>query len=52
MKLCIFVGANVGGAVAWSVCERFGMMLAFLAGAVGSLLGVYAGWRLARHCLE
>jgi hypothetical protein len=48
MKLCIFVAVNVGGWLGWSLGEKFGMTAAFLASGVGSVLGVFLGWRFAR----
>ena len=51
MKLCIFIGVNVGGMVGWWLGEYVGIMTAFLASGVGSVLGVYAGWRVAREYL-
>jgi chromate transport protein ChrA len=52
MKLCIFVGVNLGGYVGWELCERFGLMIAFLASSAGSILGVVLGWKIARHYLS
>ena len=52
VKLCIFVGINVGGYIGWELGERFGLMTAFLISSVGSIVGVYAGWKLARHLME
>ncbi len=52
MKLFIFIGVNVGGAVGWWLGEMAGMMTAFFASGVGSILGVYAGWWLARRLLD
>ena len=51
MKLCIFIGVNVGGMAGWWLGEHVGIMTAFLASSVGSVLGVYAGWRVAREYL-
>ena len=51
MKLCIFIGVNVGGMAGWWLGEYVGIMTAFLASGVGSVLGVYAGWRVAREYL-
>jgi hypothetical protein len=51
MKLCIFVGLNVGGYVGWVLGEHVGLMTAFLVSSLGSLLGVYAGWKMAREYL-
>lgn len=51
VKFCIFIGVNVGGAIGWSLGERFGIMTAFLISSIGSIAGVFAGWKLARHYL-
>ena len=51
MKLCIFVGMNVGGYIGWELGDRVGMMTAFLVSSLGTLLGVYAGWTVARDYL-
>ncbi|MGB8169014.1 MAG: hypothetical protein WCF18_16070 [Chthoniobacteraceae bacterium] len=51
MKLCIFVAVNVGGWAGWSLGERWGLMTAFIASGVGSVIGVYLGWRAARQLL-
>jgi hypothetical protein len=48
MKLCTFAGALVGGYVGWAACESLGTLWAYLASGVGSVLGVYLGWKLAR----
>jgi hypothetical protein len=52
MKFCIFVGVNVGGYVGWLLAENFGMLVAFIASGVGSVAGVYVGWRVARAVLN
>jgi hypothetical protein len=52
MKLCVFTGINIGGAVGWSLGETVGTMTALLASGVGSVLGVYFGWRVARKYLN
>jgi hypothetical protein len=51
MKLCIFIGVNAGGMVGWWLGGYVGIMTAFLVSGVGSVLGVYAGWRVAREYL-
>lgn len=51
MKLCIFIGVNVGGWAGWTVCENLGVMTAFIGSGVGSVLGVYFGWLVARKYL-
>jgi hypothetical protein len=52
VKLCIFVGINVGGAIGWWLGESVGTMTAFFASGAGSLVGVYAGWRVATRLLN
>lgn len=52
MKLCIFVGLNVGSYVGWTLAENAGVTMAFLSSSVGSVIGVYAGWRIARTYLS
>ena len=52
MKLLIFVGVNVGGAVGWAIGEPFGFMTAFFVSGLGSCAGVYAGWWVARRYIE
>jgi hypothetical protein len=52
MKLFIFIGVNVGGAIGWSLGEQFGgVMTAFFMSGLGSMVGVYAGWWAARRYL-
>jgi hypothetical protein len=51
MKLLIFIGINVGGYVGWALAENFGLLIAFMASGIGSMLGVYAGWWTARRYL-
>ncbi len=51
-KLCIFVGTLVGGLAGSRVAGALDLDTFTLGGfalsGVGSLLGVYAGWKLAR----
>ena len=51
-RLCIFLGTTILGWVGWWLGERFGMTTAFLLSGFGSLIGVYAGWRIARDYFE
>ena len=51
MKLCIFIGINLGGFAGWELGERFGTMTAFFLSGAGSVLGVFAGWWTARKIL-
>jgi len=47
-KLCIFAGTMVGGYLAGYLCSNLGIMVELLASGIGSIVGVYLGWRLAR----
>lgn len=52
-KLCIFVGTTVfgigGGLLAGALgMDAFSLGSFFLSG-VGSIVGVYAGWKVAQH---
>ena len=53
MKLCIFVGTMVGGIGGSLIAGAFGMdtfsLGSFLLSGVGSVVGVYAGWKLAQR---
>ena len=53
-KLCIFVGITLGGYIGWWSGEQcgFGFFANFLLSGLGSILGVYAGWKLARKLSE
>lgn len=48
-KLSIFVGTTIGGYVGWAIPDYFGgsFFLCFLISGIGSVLGVWAGWKLA-----
>jgi hypothetical protein len=48
MKLCITAGTFVGGYLAAYAVSSFGMMAEVIASGVGSVIGVYLGWKLAR----
>lgn len=49
-KLCIFVGTTLGGYGGWYLGDRLGWGFwgAFILSSLGSLVGVYAGWKLAQ----
>ena len=51
-KLCIFVGTTVGGIAGSLIAGAFGLdtfsIGNFLLSGVGSIVGVYAGWKLAQ----
>jgi len=47
-KLCITAGVFVGGYVGGYACSSLGMMAEVIASGIGSMAGVYLGWKLAR----
>ena len=53
-RLCIFAGTTVGGYVGWWIGGLLGFEFfgAFLISGLGSIVGVYAGWKLARKIEE
>jgi hypothetical protein len=48
-KLCIFAGSLVCGYVVGYLFSGFGMMTEVIMSGVGSMVGVYLGWRLAQR---
>lgn len=50
-KLCIFGGTTVVSYAAWYLGDALGMSFfgSFLLSGVGSIVGVYLGWKLARR---
>ena len=51
LKLCIFIGTTVGGfAFGWGAdALGCGMMASFLWSGVGSVLGIWAGWKVHQN---
>jgi uncharacterized membrane protein YfcA len=50
-KLCILVGTTVGSYAFWALGDNvlgLGFGWSFALSGVGSIVGVYAGWKLAR----
>jgi hypothetical protein len=51
-KLCIFVGTALGGIVGSLIAGALGLetfsLGGFFLGGAGSLVGVWAGWKVAR----
>jgi uncharacterized membrane protein YfcA len=48
-KLCIFGGSLVGGYVAAALVSSYGIMTEVIVSGIGSMVGVYLGWKLARR---
>ncbi|MFI5357311.1 MAG: hypothetical protein ACHQ4G_08250 [Opitutales bacterium] len=53
-KICIFVGTTIGSYGGWYLGDVLGWGLggAFIVSGVGSVLGVYLGWKLAKKLEE
>jgi outer membrane lipoprotein SlyB len=53
-RLLIFIGMIVGGYVGWFAGDYMGLglMTTFLVSTLGSIAGVYVGWRIMRDYLE
>lgn len=51
MKLCIFAGTTILSYVFWYLGELVGLQFVgcFLLSSVGSIVGVWAGWKLGRR---
>ncbi len=49
-KLFIFIGTTVGGYALWALGDALdlGFMTSFILSGIGSILGVYAGWKIAQ----
>jgi uncharacterized membrane protein YfcA len=55
MKLCIFAGTTIGSYAFWAIGDSvlgLSFLWSFLLSGVGSIVGVYAGWKLARKLSE
>lgn len=50
-KLCIFVGTFVVGTLFWYLGEWLGLEFfgCFLLSGLGSIIGVWAGWKVAQR---
>jgi hypothetical protein len=52
-KLCIFAGTMIFGVLGSMLAGAFGMdtfsLGSFLLSGVGSIVGVYVGWKVAQH---
>jgi predicted branched-subunit amino acid permease len=51
VKLCIFVGTSVGGLVFGYAGDALGFsfLWSFILSGIGSVVGVYAGWKIAQR---
>jgi hypothetical protein len=51
-RLCIFIGMTVLGWLGWWIGAKVGLMTALTLSGIGSILGVYVGWRINRDYLS
>lgn len=49
MKLLIFICSTVLSYVGWYLAEPLGFVWAFFISSAAALIGVYVGWKIARH---
>jgi hypothetical protein len=52
LKLCILIMVTVLSSIGWWLGARFGIFTSFGLSFVGSLAGVYVGWRIHRDYLS
>lgn len=50
-NIVMAVFATIFGGVGWWVGESFGFMGAYLVSSIGTILGIYVGWRINRAYL-
>jgi hypothetical protein len=50
-KILILIGMTIVGWVGWWLGAKIGLTAAFLLSCVGSIAGVYLGWRVHRDYL-
>jgi predicted membrane chloride channel (bestrophin family) len=50
-RICILASMTLVGLVGWWIGARIGLMTGFTLSSVGSVVGVYLGWRINRHYL-
>jgi len=51
-KTCIFIGMTLCGWIGWWLGKHIGLFTAYLLGSIGSLAGVYLGWKINKNYLE
>jgi hypothetical protein len=48
-RLCIIISMTILGSVGWWIGAKIGLMTAFILSGIGSIAGVYLGWRVYRY---
>ena len=51
-KVFIFVGMTILGWVGWWIGNKIGFITGFALSCIGSMAGVYVGWRINRDYLS
>ena len=51
-KLLILIGMTVFSWIGWWAGAQFGFFTGFLLSGLGSLIGVYVGWRINRDYFD
>lgn len=51
-RLLYLILSSLGGWLGWMAGERVGFMTAVILSFLGSLVGIYAAWRVIRDYLE
>ncbi len=51
-RLLIFIGMTIFGWVGWWIGAKVGFWTAFMLSGIGSIVGVYVGWRINRDYLS
>ena len=50
--IIILLAVTILGGVGWALGSHFGIGTAWLLSSIGSLIGVYVGWRINRAYLD
>jgi hypothetical protein len=51
-KMLIFLGMTVFSWIGWWIGERYSITTAFVLSGIGSIIGVYAGWKINHEYFE
>jgi hypothetical protein len=51
-KLCIFIGILVMSSIGWWLGAKLNFLTGFIVSGIGSMVGVYRGWRINRDYFE
>ncbi len=51
-KLCIIVCMTILGGMGWWLGIKIGFMTGYVLSGIGSVVGVYVGWRINRDYLS